>query len=68
MTPEERSERIKKAINEWAKLDADFITVLEKIVELRRSNPGKYNMAKTCYNIIARESGVNKMVREKSKK
>lgn len=47
MTPEERSERIKTAISQWAKLDADFLAVLEKIVELRRSNPSKYNMAKS---------------------
>lgn len=47
MTPEERNDRVKAALNKWAKADKDFVMVLEAVANLATSNPSKYNMAKS---------------------
>jgi hypothetical protein len=39
--------RVEKAMGEWLSLDTDAINVLEKIVELAKTNPEKYNLAKS---------------------
>lgn len=45
--PEDLKARLKLALQSWEKLDNDFVAVIERIVTLAATDPGKYQMAKT---------------------